>query len=61
MFPEENLSLNAEQGFGFFPAVPGLTLKNGCYKVVRKLGRGESSSVWLVENLGSVYVPVISF
>jgi hypothetical protein len=61
VFPEENLALTADQGFGFFPGSPGLTLKNGCYEVVRKLGRGQFSSTWLVVNLGSVYVSLPLF
>ena len=60
-FPEENLSLTANQGFGFFPGSPGLTLKNGSYEIVRKLGSGQSSSTWLIENLGSEYVFIPSF
>jgi serine/threonine-protein kinase SRPK3 len=48
IFPEENLLLTAEHGLGFFPAYPDLVLKRGSYKVVRKLGSGQSSSTWLV-------------
>jgi hypothetical protein len=61
VFPEENLSLTADPGFGFFPGSPGLTLNNGSYEIVRKLGRGQSSSTWLIENRGSEYVPIPSF
>ena len=53
-FPEEQLSLSGEQGFGFFPAHLGLLLKDGRYELLRKLGRGKYSSTWLV--LDSQYV-----
>ena len=43
-FPEEPLS---DAGSGYFPASPSQTLKNGHYKVIRKLGWGPRSSVWL--------------
>jgi len=43
--------LSAEQGFGYFPAYPGLALKKDRYKVIRKLGYGPRSSVWLVSDL----------
>jgi hypothetical protein len=49
-FPEEPLSLSAEQGFGFFPARAGLLLNNGRYKILRKLGRGQSSTCWLASD-----------
>ena len=58
VFPEENLTFTAAQGFGFFVASPGLTLKNGCYKITRKLGRGRFSSTWLVSNHESGYVDI---
>ena len=58
VFPEENLTLTAEQGFGFFVASPRLTLKNGYYKIARKLGRGRFSSTWLVSNHESGYVHI---
>ena len=47
-FPEEQLLLSGEQGFGFFPARLGLLLKDGRYELLRKLGRGKYSSTWLV-------------
>jgi len=49
-FPEEPLSLSGEQGFGFFPARVGLLLNNGRYEILRKLGRGQFSSTWLVSD-----------
>ena len=58
VFPEENLTFTAAQGFGFFVASPGLTLKNGYYKITRKLGRGRFSSTWLVSNHESGYVDI---
>ena len=47
--PEEPLSLSGMQGFGFFPARPGLLL-NGRYEIMRKLGRGQFSTTWLVHD-----------
>ena len=49
-FPEEHLSLSGKEGAGFFPATPGLLLNDGRYKIVRKLGRGQFSSTWLVSD-----------
>ncbi|KAI0046147.1 hypothetical protein FA95DRAFT_1679983 [Auriscalpium vulgare] len=51
VFPEENLLLNVPQGDGYFLTRPGALLKAGRYKVIRKLGRGSSSSTFLVEDL----------
>ena len=50
VFPEEPLDLSAQQGCGFFPARIGLLLNNGRYKILRKLGRGQYSSTWLVSD-----------
>ena len=47
IFPEEDLALSADKGSA---ARPGLALKNGCYTIVRKLGRSKYSSTWLVVN-----------
>jgi hypothetical protein len=58
VFPEEPLTRSAEDGFGFFPASPGLQVKDGRYEVLRKLGRGQHSSTWLV--LDSQYVHLSS-
>ena len=49
-FPEEPLNLPTSEGFGYYPAYPSLKLKEGRYEVIRKLGYGPRSSVWLVED-----------
>lgn len=49
--PIPRLALTAEQGYGYFPATPGLTLKDGRYEVSRMLGSGEMSSVFLVHDV----------
>jgi serine/threonine-protein kinase SRPK3 len=49
-FPEEPLSVSGDHGFGFFPARPGLLLNNGRYEILRKVGRGQFSSTWLVSD-----------
>ncbi|KAH9474487.1 Serine/threonine-protein kinase SRPK [Psilocybe cubensis] len=46
-FPEEPLSESAADGSGYFPAFPGLKLGENRYEVIRKLGYGPRSSVWL--------------
>jgi len=48
LFPEEPLALSSVEGFGFFPAHLEMELHDGRYRVVRKLGRGQLSSTWLV-------------
>ncbi|KAF8902208.1 kinase-like protein [Gymnopilus junonius] len=55
-FPEEALDLSAEQGFGYFLARPGLVL-NGRYHILRKLGKGQYSSTWLVSDSQSQELP----
>lgn len=45
------LVLTADQGYGYFPARPGLILKGGRYKISRMLGIGQTSSVFLVRDL----------
>ena len=50
-FPEEPLSSSAEAGLGYFPVSPSQTLKNGQYTIIRKLGWGPRSSVWLATYL----------
>lgn len=50
-FPEENLlSLASERG-GFFITSPGFLLDGGRYEVIRKLGRSDRSSTYLVKDL----------
>jgi len=46
-FPEEPLTESEEEGSGFFPASLGMLLRSR-YTVLRKLGRGENSTTWLV-------------
>jgi serine/threonine-protein kinase SRPK3 len=48
LFPEEPLHQSGDQGFGFFPARAGLLLNNGRYEILRKLGRGQYFTTWLV-------------
>jgi len=50
-FPEEPLDLTREQGAGYFLARSGMLLKDGRYRIIRKLGYGSRSSVWLVDDL----------
>jgi hypothetical protein len=44
---EEPNVLSAKAGYGYNPLALGDTLQNGKYKIVRKLGWGESCTVWL--------------
>ena len=36
---------------GYHPVVPGDFFNNGQYKIIRKLGEGSYSTVWLARNL----------
>ncbi|KDR77477.1 hypothetical protein GALMADRAFT_65792 [Galerina marginata CBS 339.88] len=56
-FPEEPLDRPSEQGCGFFPARHGLLLNDGRYKIMRKLGRGQYSSTWLVSDSQATETP----
>jgi len=47
-FPEEPLELPSAKGGGYYPASIGEKLNGDRYEVVRKLGYGPRSSVWLV-------------
>jgi serine/threonine-protein kinase SRPK3 len=47
-FPEEPLDLPSAEGGGYYPALIGQKLNGDQYEVVRKLGYGPRSSVWLV-------------
>ena len=49
---EEPLTLSKEDGAGYFPGEPGMTLDNGEFRIVVKLGWGKHSSTWLVEHKG---------
>lgn len=50
-WPEESLDLPADQNGGFYPATLGNKL-NSTYTIVRKLGWGQHSSVWLAKHGG---------
>ncbi len=51
-FLEENLLSTAEaQADNFFITSIGALLKDRCYKVIRKLGRGHCSNTFLIEDL----------
>ncbi|KIY48695.1 kinase-like protein [Fistulina hepatica ATCC 64428] len=52
-FPEENLLAAAAQTDSFFITKPGALLKADRYKIIRKLGRGRFSNMFLVEDLQS--------
>lgn len=45
-FSEEQL----DSPVGYFAAYPGLTLNNGRWRVIRKIGWGPRSSAWLVDD-----------
>ncbi|KAH9849010.1 kinase-like domain-containing protein [Lenzites betulinus] len=49
-FPEEDLSLGGHGNPGYFPAWLGQRLGGGRYGIVRKLGWGQYSSVWLARD-----------
>jgi len=55
VFPEEPLSHSGDQGCGFFLARAGLLLHDGRYKILRKLGRGQYSTTWLVSDSQCIY------
>ena len=55
-FPEEPLNAPASEGFGYFPAFPGLILDQNRYEVVSKLGFGPRSSVWLANDVKCVHI-----
>ncbi|KAG5640984.1 hypothetical protein DXG03_006458 [Asterophora parasitica] len=50
-FPEEPLDLTSQEGFGYYSGRPGQVLNGGQYQIVRKLGFGGRSSVWLALDL----------
>ena len=59
-FPEEPLSSSASAGLGYFPVSHSQSLKNGHYKIIRKLGWGPRSSVWLASYPEYVSSPSLS-
>lgn len=61
-FPEEPLNLSVTEGGGYYPATIHQTLKGSTYEIVRKLGYGPRSSVWLVLDVrDNVYFAVKIF
>lgn len=46
-FDEEPLVLPKTDGYGYFPISIGQTLLDGRYNILRKLGWGMGSTVWL--------------
>ncbi|KIO34399.1 hypothetical protein M407DRAFT_16924 [Tulasnella calospora MUT 4182] len=50
---EEPNVLSAQKGFGYLPIVPDKTLCDGQFRVIRKLGWGGNSTVWLARNTQS--------
>ncbi|KAF6741507.1 kinase-like domain-containing protein [Ephemerocybe angulata] len=50
LFPEEPLDLSASDGFRYFPADINQALDNGRYTILRKLGWGPRSSMWIVQD-----------
>lgn len=49
-FPEEDLRAGGRDNPGYFPARLGQPLLQGRYCIVRKLGWGQYSSVWLAKD-----------
>lgn len=49
-FPEEDLREGGRNNSGYFPARFGQCLDEGRYVIVRKLGWGQYSSVWLARD-----------
>ncbi|KAI0707314.1 kinase-like domain-containing protein [Earliella scabrosa] len=49
-FPEEDLRSGGRDNPGYFPARLGQRLQQGRYCIVRKLGWGQYSSVWLAKD-----------
>ncbi|KAL1681181.1 kinase-like domain-containing protein [Schizophyllum commune] len=51
-YPEEDLRTDGKDNPGYFPARLGQALDEGRYCIVRKLGWGQYSSVWLAKDRG---------
>ena len=49
-WPEEDFALSADEGGGFYPMRLGETFDNGRFVIMRKLGWGGFSSVWLARD-----------
>ena len=49
-FPEEDLRVGSKRNVGYFPAWLGQSFLGGKYIVVRKLGWGQYTSVWLARD-----------
>jgi serine/threonine-protein kinase SRPK3 len=57
--PSENLTLTKQQRYGYFPATLNQSLAHGRYTILRKLGWGTASSVWLAKD--NQFVPFSAF
>ena len=51
-FPEEDLREGGRDNPGYFAARLGQPLREGRYCIIRKLGWGQYSSVWLAKDRG---------
>ncbi|ETW82895.1 hypothetical protein HETIRDRAFT_54479 [Heterobasidion irregulare TC 32-1] len=49
-FPEEDLREGGPDNLGYFPARLGHPLEQGRYRIIRKSGWGQYSSVWLAKD-----------
>lgn len=47
---EEPNMLGSDKGYGYFPVLLGQTILAGKYELVRKLGYGSNSTVWLAKD-----------
>ena len=55
-FPEEDLRVAGKDNVGYFPSWLGQCFLGGKYVIVRKLGWGQYSSVWLARDQEFVIV-----
>ncbi|KAG8922968.1 hypothetical protein FRC02_011495 [Tulasnella sp. 418] len=58
---EEPIVLSGADGYGYFPATLGQRLDNDRFEIVRKLGWGQFSSVWLARDLSMDRQPLPNF